>query len=482
MKKISLLFTLMVVAALSLAACESGGTTERTQVPTLSQQQQTTLLPTMPLNLTTTPGGNVLSTTTPMTTTGTPEVTGTAETTTGTPAATAATTSTPAVTSPAETTGTPAATAETTGTPAASGSNGGTVLASTPSYDLTSSFNSMQVQSSDGKMIGTIAGLVAMVPQPQITSTTGSGASNSTTTTANMPAGDKIMYLAVKPDASVTLANPGDLLIPWTALPFGSNSSMSGSTGAMNTTPTAEATMSTTGTPTAEATMSTTGTPTAAATMMTTTGTPTAQAGTGSSGSSMSGSAVTLNIPFDVATGVPTMTEDQLARGDFSTSGGAIASYWNSQNVPVPQANIPATGSNGGSPVSKAHYIPAFIDQNMTTFTVVDSTGQVLGTAQDFVIDRANGTLNYVIFSATGTPVSSLSGKSVVLPVAATAWQQSAGSSTAANGPVEYQIMVNAPDSAFSNAPTIAAPTDLNLTQSNWNSQFDTYWQQYLSK
>jgi sporulation protein YlmC with PRC-barrel domain len=469
MKKMSLTLSIVVLAAMLLAACAGGASNQNNQgtpgADVTMQSTQAGAIPGTGSDLTSTPAAGTgtetgLGTGTATTTAGgIGTETGTATTTAGgTGLATDTATSTAG--------GTGIGTETATSTAGGTGSVPGT---STPSanvpvtgaqhqFVLLSDVLKMNVNDNSGTQVGTVTGVVMNRPM--------STASNTSSSTSGASAGTATPTVGI---------GKGTLTTPTTSAgTSGSTGSTMAETGnnprvayVIVQTNNAGGSTSNSGTGSSATSTSGTATPTTG-TSSSASGSSSANAGevlvpweafdfSNASASTGSVSALTLNSSVDASALASAPAFDQTAVTGSAWDTG-VTSYWSGKGL-----SIPATGAE------TSMMEPVIVRGNLGSVNVVDASGKTVAQVRDLVIDATTGEVMYAIVGGGSLPSSS---SLYVVPVDHLTWN--AGQGQGANTLGDFNLKFDA--SQFNNAPTINSVSDLDFSSASWNSQYDTYW------
>lgn len=436
MKKMSLLLTVFVMAAMVLAACTSqpgipatGPTTAATTSAGTTGTPPAAASPSAvavgsPTALATSGTGASTQTTTTAVASPSAEasVTSAATGTTAAPTS-AATSATQQATSAAPTSAaaTSAVTAQTTATTSTGAGGSGTGQTTTPSAGTTgtqqagvnqaqflrlSNLMKLTVQTSDNQQVGAVNSVV--IERPMVANNT---SGNTTAVSASAPF---VRYVVVTVNSMISSKNTAttgtgmQVLVPWQAFDF-SNLSV-----AQN-----------------------------------------------SANASQTASISTLTMSVDMATfaSAPRFDVTQLQNGASNTWQSQTSQYWATKGLNA--------SANGGNVTSQSGDM-VVIGKQMNGFNIVGANNAVLGQVADFLVDTKTGAVSYAVITTQGQ-----NGQSFFIPLSNLSWVLPVGQNTISS---LGNLAINIPPAVLQNAPSFGALNNLQLSP-DWVQQVNQFWQ-----
>lgn len=166
---------------------------------------------------------------------------------------------------------------------------------------------------------------------------------------------------------------------------------------------------------------------------------------------------LTLNVKQDVLAKAPAFESDNL---DFTAKDWdkAFTSYWTQQGG----LSIPQTGS--------AKLAAPVLVENQVSIDARNVNGDDLGEVDEFVIDQKTGDVKYAVMAAGG--FLGIGEKYILVPVSALQWVTKEGADAKDPG----YFILNTTKEDLSKAPSFDDLDKLDTTKEGWDTELNTFW------
>lgn len=161
---------------------------------------------------------------------------------------------------------------------------------------------------------------------------------------------------------------------------------------------------------------------------------------------------LTLNVDAAVLASAPAFSEDMATTGPDET----VSEYWAGQGL-----GLPVTGPDDADDLEHV-----LVRGQIGSLNITDAGGQTLGQVRDFVVDAVTGELVYAILSGGET----FGGSFYAVPMASLDWQSGQGQGAGSLGTFSTTF----DSSAFDSAPSETALEDFDWSNT---SEIDMFWE-----
>jgi sporulation protein YlmC with PRC-barrel domain len=181
--------------------------------------------------------------------------------------------------------------------------------------------------------------------------------------------------------------------------------------------------------------------------------------------------ALVLTVDDATLASLPVFDRDSL---DFmvETWDEEFQAFWSGQNV-----TIPVTGEVEDT---AAGFETVLLTDNFAGINVVNTNDDDLGEVEDFILDPATGEFHYAILATGG--FLGIGEKWIAVPMQLVYWIID---DDVVEDPSEREvdevgeILINVPEEAFESAPAFDNFNEVDTTLENWASDIEAFWQTY---
>jgi sporulation protein YlmC with PRC-barrel domain len=153
----------------------------------------------------------------------------------------------------------------------------------------------------------------------------------------------------------------------------------------------------------------------------------------------------------------------------------AFRNYWGLSQAGTIKSNgttgtpsVPSVTQTPGQQTTATGFQGVVLASQVLAYRVDGSNNQQIANVNDIILDPTNGNLEYVLINVTG--LQGLTNQTLVpVPLRALSWNS------------QYNtININVPPQVLLNAPRFSPGQLPKTTNPNWNSEIQTFWQQYI--
>lgn len=167
--------------------------------------------------------------------------------------------------------------------------------------------------------------------------------------------------------------------------------------------------------------------------------------------------AITLqNVQAEALSGAPDFNDDlDLTVQDWDNE---FRTYWSGQGLSIPATGDAAMGA------------PVVLDDEFNNINAVNNNGDDLGEVEDFILDQSTGTFNYAVLAAGG--FLGIGEKYIPVPMNMVQWVSDDPGDLDDAG----EIIININEEDWQNVPSFDSVDDLDLTTEGWDTDVRNFW------